>query len=83
MVVKLTKLPKKGKNAEGKIIEVIGGINEAGVDMLSLIKEYDLPSKFPQFVVDQAKMCGDKIEEKEIPNRVDLREYTLQMLVIM
>ncbi len=74
MVVKLTKLPKKGKNAEGKIIEVIGGINEAGVDMLSLIKEYDLPSKFPQFVVDQAKMCGDKIEEKEIPNRVDLRD---------
>ena len=74
VVVKITKLPRRGEKAEGKIIEVLGGINESGVDMLSLIKEYDLPSKFPQFVVDQAKMCGTTIEEKEIQNRVDLRE---------
>ena len=74
VVAKITKLPKKGENAEGRIIEVLGGINEAGVDMLSLIKEYDLPSKFPQFVVDQAQMCGTIIDKKEIPNRVDLRD---------
>ena len=32
------KYPEIGKNAEGEIIEVLGGGNEAGVDMLSLIK---------------------------------------------
>ena len=48
VLVEITKYPEKGKNAEGKIIEVLGGVNQAGVDMLSLIKEYDLPYKFPE-----------------------------------
>ena len=55
VLVKITKYPKKGKNAEGKIIEILGGVNEAGVDMLSLIKEYDLPYVFPKAVVNEAK----------------------------
>ena len=41
VVVEITKLPKKDKSAEGKIIEIIGYIDQAGVDMMSLIKEYD------------------------------------------
>ena len=35
VLVKITKYPEKGKNAEGKVIEVIGDVNQAGVDMLS------------------------------------------------
>ena len=46
VLVKITKYPQNGKNAEGKIIEVLGNVNEAGVDMLSLIKEYNLPFNF-------------------------------------
>ena len=38
MLVQITKYPERGKNAEGKIIEVLGSPNQAGVDMLSLIK---------------------------------------------
>lgn len=77
VLVKITKYPEKGKNAEGKIIEVIGNINEAGVDMLSLIKEYKLPSTFPEQVVEEAKRCGNKVDKKDIPNRVDLRDKTI------
>ena len=40
VVVKITKYPSKGKNAEGVIIEVLGNVNQAGVDMLSVIKEF-------------------------------------------
>ena len=77
VVVKILKYPEKGKNAEGEIIEVIGGINQAGVDMMSLIKEYDLPSKFPDDVIKEAKSFGDKIDKSEIKNRVDLRDRTI------
>ena len=73
VLVKIIKYPQKGKKAEGKIIEVLGNVNEAGVDMLSLIKEYKLPSVFPEKVVEEAKKYGNKIEEKYIKNRVDLR----------
>lgn len=77
VVVKLTKYPEKNKKAEGKIIEVIGGIDEAGVDMLSLVKEYDLPYEFPQGVIEEAKSKGNKVDKKDIPNRVDLRDKTI------
>ena len=77
VLVKITKYPEKGKNAEGKVIEVLGNVNEAGVDMLSLIKEYKLPSTFPEPVVEEAKRCGNKIDKKDIPNRIDLRDHTI------
>ena len=74
VVVKITKLPKKGKKAEGRIIEVIGGINQAGVDMLSIIKEYGLPSEFPKNVIQEAKRVSRKTDKKDIPYRKDKRE---------
>ena len=73
VLVKITKYPEKGRNAEGEIIEVIGGVNEAGVDMLSLIKQYELPYKFPEEVVQEAKAYGNKIKEQDIEGRRDLR----------
>ena len=74
VVVKITKYPEKGRKAEGEIIEVIGNINQAGVDMMSIIKEYKLPARFPEDVVEEAKSFGDKIDISDIKNRVDLRE---------
>ena len=74
VLVKITKYPEKGKNAEGEIIEILGGVNEAGVDMLSLIKQYELPYKFSEEVVKEAKAYGDKINPEDINGRKDLRK---------
>lgn len=73
VLVQITKYPQKGKKAEGKILEVIGNVNEAGIDMLSLIKDYDLPYRFPKDVVKEAQKYGDKINPNDIAGRVDLR----------
>ncbi|MBR3163021.1 MAG: ribonuclease R [Clostridia bacterium] len=74
VLVKITKYPKKGKKAEGRVVEVIGGVNQAGIDMLSIIKEYGLPAEFPKNVVQEAKRAGRSIDKKDIPYRVDKRE---------
>lgn len=55
VVVKITKYPRKEMKAEGKIVEVLGFANEAGIDMLSLIKEYNLLNEFPKPVLEEAK----------------------------
>ena len=77
VLVKIIKYPEKGKKAEGKIIEVLGNVNEAGVDMLSIIKEHSLPARFPEKVVEEAKKCGDKVSEKDIKNRRDFRSENI------
>jgi len=74
VVVKITKYPEHNRNAEGKIIEVLGRVNEAGVDMLSLIKEYKLPYEFPVNVMEEAKLVKEEVAKKDIPNRLDLRD---------
>lgn len=77
VVVKITKFPQGNKSAEGEITEIIGGINEAGVDMLSLIKEYNLPYEFPDDVILEAKKVENKITKKELQNRLDLRSKNI------
>ena len=71
---KIIKYPEKGKNAEGEIIEVLGNINQAGVDMLSVIKEFNLPNEFPIFVQEEAQKISQEINKKDIKNRRDLRQ---------
>ena len=74
VLVQILKYPEENKHAEGEIIEVLGRPNEAGVDMLSLIKEYGLPSEFSEAVINEAKNKGDKIDKSKIKGRVDLRD---------
>ncbi len=75
VLVKITQYPGKGvKNAEGKVIEVLGDVNAAGVDMLSLIKEHKLPYQFPEPVVQEARNVPTHITPEEIEKRVDLRD---------
>ena len=74
VVVKITKFAWKDKKPEGEIVEIIGNYNQAGVDMLSLVKEYNLPYEFPKKVMDEAKQIKEEISKKDIPNRVDFRK---------
>lgn len=73
VVVKIDKKSDKDKRPEGTIIEILGKMDEAGVDMLSLIKEYKLPNEFPQPVIDEALQISQTIDEKNIAQRVNLR----------
>ena len=77
VMAKIVKYPEKGKNAEGEIVEVLGNVNQAGIDMLSVIKEFELPNEFPESVELEAKNISQIIDEKDIKNRTDLRNDTI------
>ncbi len=74
VVVEITKPATNKRKLEGKIVEVIGDINQAGIDMLALIKEYDLPYEFSKNVISELEYIDERIDKKDIPNRIDLRE---------
>ena len=74
VVAKILKYPENGKNAEGEIIEILGNVNQAGVDMLSVIKEFDLPNEFPSFVKEEAESIPQQINKEDIKSRKDLRD---------
>lgn len=74
VVVEITRWPEKRRNPEGKIVDILGYVGEKGVDILSIIKQYKLPEEFPEKVQDQAKRIGQRVNEEDIKNRVDLRD---------
>lgn len=73
VIAKITKWPEPRRNPEGKIIEVLGHKDDVGTDILSIIKKYKLPEKFPQKVEEQAAAIEEIIPQSEISRRRDLR----------
>lgn len=73
VVVELTKYPSEGKNAQGKIISVLGRKGDPGVDMLTVLTKYNLPQEFPDKVLEFVDAIPDGIPEAELARRRDLR----------
>ena len=82
VVVKLTDYGNQAlrKKPEGKVTQVIGNINDPGVDILSIVKGFDIPYEFPEKVINQANRCPDQVSEADMYGREDLRD--VQMVTI-
>jgi len=74
VVVTLEDWQDKYLNPEGKVVEVLGYPDEPGVDILTLIKEYQLPLRFPEEVEKETEILPPKISPAEYNRRVDLRD---------
>lgn len=74
VVVKITKEGTVNKKPEGKVVEILGKTDEAGVDLLSIVKEYKLPYEFPVKVIEEAKSIEKEVNKEEIKNRKDFRK---------
>lgn len=80
VVVEITKYGQEGKHAEGKIVEILGHVTDPGVDIMSIIKGFDLPLEFPERVMNQAERVAKAVSEADMAGREDLR--SLQMVTI-
>ncbi len=61
------------RKAEGKVLEVLGKLGDVGLEILSIIKQKDLPLAFPKEVLTAAKKVPEKIKHNEYKNRLDRR----------
>lgn len=80
VVVKIISYGSKEKSPEGKIVEILGHINDPGVDIMSIVKGYNLPTEFPGPVMKYIDNIPEEVEPKEMAGRLDLRD--LQMVTI-
>jgi ribonuclease R len=73
VVVRLEDWQSRHVNPEGEIIEVLGPALAPGVDVLSVIRKYHLPTEFPLDVLDQAERIPETVDARQITGREDLR----------
>ena len=74
VVVKITKYGDAGQSPEGRIVEILGHINDPGVDIMSVVRAYDLPVEYPAEVMRSLDKIPEEIDPEEVKNRLDIRE---------
>src|SRR6266513_809356 len=74
VVVRLETWESRHVNPEGEIIEVLGPASAPGVDMLSIIRKYHLPTEFPRDVLEQVAGVPETVDAQQLDGRKDLRE---------
>jgi ribonuclease R len=77
VVVEITDYGNLNRKPEGKIIEILGHENDPGVDIMSIIKGYDLPMEFGEKVMNQVERVSDVILEGDLPGRKDFRDIKM------
>jgi ribonuclease R len=80
VVVRLEEWESRHLNPEGEVIEVLGPARAPGVDILGIIKKYDLPVEFPPGVLEQAEKVPLSVPSSALSHREDLR--TVQVFTI-
>ena len=73
VVVELISYGTKERSPEGKIIEVLGNAKDAGVDILSLVKDHEIKVEFPQKVINQAERVAQEVSQADMQGREDMR----------
>ena len=77
VVVELTKYGDEKHKPEGKVVEILGHTNDPGVDIMSIVKGYDLPTEFSERVLNQAERVAKDVSEADMEGRMDLRTWTM------
>lgn len=81
VVVEITDYGKRSvRKPEGKVTEIIGHINDPGVDILSIVRAYDLPVEFNEKILRQVENVAKPVSEADKAGRMDLRDW--QMVTI-
>ena len=73
VVVELKDWVDANKPPEGAVTEVLGAPDAPGVDLLSIIRKYELPTSFPEDVEQSAADISAAISQEELARREDFR----------
>ena len=80
VVVELTSYGKEGKKPEGKVVEIIGHVDDPGTEILSIVKNYNIPVEFSEKVLNQAERVSGEVSSADMAGRMDIRDW--QMVTI-
>ena len=80
VVVELTSYGDERHKPEGRVVEILGHINDPGVDIMSIVRGYGLPVEFGEKVMNQVERVPSEVQDADRNGRMDLRD--LQMVTI-
>lgn len=77
VVAEITDYGNERKKPEGKIVEILGHINDPGVDIMSIVRNFELPVEFGEKILNQAERVSKEVSASDCEGRLDLRDITM------
>jgi len=76
VLVEITRWPTATRGPVGRVIEVLGHIDEPGVDTQIIIRKHNIPEAHSDAAVEEARSLGDVVQKKDLKGRTDFRAVT-------
>ncbi len=77
IVIDMLRFPGPYQTGEAVLTEVLGPRGDRGVDTLSIIREFDLATDFPEKVREEAQSQVERFDENDLTGRIDLTKETI------
>lgn len=77
VVVEITGYGTDTRSPEGKVVEILGHVNDPGVDIMSIVRGYELPVEFSEKIMNQVERVSQEVSEADRAGRRDLRDVTM------
>jgi ribonuclease R len=71
--VEITRWPTAARGPVGRIVEVLGDIDEPGVDTEIIIRKYGIPDEHTEAAISEARRLGTELGERDLRGRTDFR----------
>jgi ribonuclease R len=76
VVVEITRWPTASRGPVGRVVEVLGRIDEPGVDTQIIIRKHGIPDTHSEESIEEARRLGEAVRERDIRGRTDFRAVT-------
>src|SRR5262249_37848176 len=76
VVVELTRWPTATRPPAGRIVEILGGLDEPGVDTRIIIRKHGLPDAHGDEAIAEARRLGGAVRDRDVEGRTDFRPWT-------
>lgn len=73
VIVEVLYFNKRDKNPTGRIVEILGNIDDTGIQILAIAKKYELPDEFSYDTLNYVKSLPTEPEKSDFNNREDFR----------
>lgn len=77
VVVEITGYGTDTRSPEGRVVEILGHVSDPGVDIMSIVRGYELPVEFNEEVLEQAGRMPQEVSDEDMVGRRDLRDVMM------
>jgi ribonuclease R len=74
VTVEITKWGTPARGPIGRVVEVLGHIDDPGVDTEIILRKHGIPDAHSDEAIDEARRLGTEVKERDIKGRTDFRD---------